>query len=994
MNRKDSRIDRSLLIGSRNNLLHESYKYQTNDGSSNERNKTSPSDSFDEDMMHGENDSSLNGDRCKGPSDDHSTGNVTQGQSIHTGFGIDSSVHKLSSDQISVTHSLLEFPDDDMVHVPLFGPERPPCRNIVDLIGYLSAQYNPPSPVHGLSQDPMFHDIVSIAFEQCQEKECTFKDQSLLVLDTDSVDACPLPETIRSLMIVERTPKHWQLYVGSNFGSRPHMSIPTVFSEAIVRTVFKNRVAAFSFISKEVTTFSSEEDGFHYCQVPPSMISPEMKQCAIEYTRIIARRKGPATRPSSGFKRGIVKTWSLGLQTQNGHCQYKARYCMLPQSKPILSERKNNVPSSLDKEIVIEYGAHVSRLCKDLLHLDPFLLPQSESSVYVRERCELRREFIDNLDPHHKIVDKFGITPALFFENCTGRENCFLGLHRDKDNCPLYDRTVSCTANLDQVEVFAGCKDDMYDKQVFNVSEDGMISMNMLQYTRSTANGFPRGCQIRSEYLECNKSCDLTKLCARVLSLTGSAVDYQGHLWEHPCSFQDRAMQLRRASIVTNKDCYKTMENFTPSTSMILKTCASFDKSGYYAIYEHVNISFYAHKFLRNKNDAICLCFFFGLLQNGTFVLAKVWEAMIVNKVSELDKIRRGRPGMEHIFLERLLLTERYLHLKGMLMRKEVCKDDDYLPAIKNIISKKTGACPAPRFQYDCGVSKLRHHRAEVFQYLRALIADVGKGINNPEQFLARVTTLYSAGPIHANQFLHACCLSGLVPLSWMKSIRISPKSAPAELIQLFNGQTGNDNQFFQGLLSRLHRLGFKKLTPFFLDNVLCELNRIAKTRKSGEFSVEEMRSDRFLERIRQNTVSTHPDLYFEDKSLGQFQHLFRVVDDDLFIRDSREPNDSFHSPMCKVTYSYASDDSLLITIARSCVTDLFLNGEDNECANGKDDESMISSEDSDTSVDDPTYINDEQCQEEHSQVAKNNPLQITVKMSRSSSGTVMATVT
>jgi len=69
---------------------------------------------------------------------------------------------------------------------------------------------------------------------QCQEKECTFKNQSLLVLDTDSVDACPLPETIRSLMIVERTPKHWQLYVGSNFGSLPHMSIPTVFSEAIV----------------------------------------------------------------------------------------------------------------------------------------------------------------------------------------------------------------------------------------------------------------------------------------------------------------------------------------------------------------------------------------------------------------------------------------------------------------------------------------------------------------------------------------------------------------------------------------------------------------------------------------------------------------------------------------------------------------------------------------------------------------------------------------
>ena len=117
-------------------------------------------------------------------------------------------------------------------------------------------------------------------------------------------------------------------------------------------------------------------------------------------------------------------------------------------------------------------------------------------------------------------------------------------------------------------------------------------------------------------------------------------------------------------------------------------------------------------------------------------------------------------------------------------------------------------------------------------------------------------------------------------------------------------------------------------------------------------------------------------------------------MDDDLFIRDSREPNDSFHSPMCKVTYSYASDDSLLITIARSRVTDLFLNGEDNECANGHDDESLVSSEDSDTSVDDPTYINEEKSPEECSQDAKNDPLRITVKMSRSPSGTVMATVT
>jgi len=106
------------------------------------------------------------------------------------------------------------------------------------------------------------------------------------------------------------------------------------------------------------------------------------------------------------------------------------------------------------------------------------------------------------------------------------------------------------------------------------------------------------------------------------------------------------------------------MENFTPSTAMVLKSCASFDKYGYYAIYEHVNISFYAHKFLTNKVDAICLCLFFGLFQNGTFVLAKVWEAIIINKEVELDKLWQGRPRIEHIFFERLLQTERNLHLK------------------------------------------------------------------------------------------------------------------------------------------------------------------------------------------------------------------------------------------------------------------------------------------------------------------------------------------
>jgi len=119
MNRKDFSRHHSLPRGRHKTLSHESVKLLTIDSSSNVWNKATLEDSIDDRILHGENDSSPPGDLCKGPSDDHLTGNVTQRQFIHSGFDIDSSVHNLSSDQISVTHSLLEFPDDDRVPVAI-----------------------------------------------------------------------------------------------------------------------------------------------------------------------------------------------------------------------------------------------------------------------------------------------------------------------------------------------------------------------------------------------------------------------------------------------------------------------------------------------------------------------------------------------------------------------------------------------------------------------------------------------------------------------------------------------------------------------------------------------------------------------------------------------------------------------------------------------------------------------------------------------------------
>jgi len=83
-----------------------------------------------------------------------------------------------------------------------------------------------------------------------------------------------------------------------------------------------------------------------------------------------------------------------------------------------------------------------------------------------------------------------------------------------------------------------------------------------------------------------------------------------------------------------------------------------------------------------------------------------------------------------------------------------------------------------------------------------------------------------------------------------------------------------------------------KKLTTCFLDNMFCKIKRLAchngeEGWESRYWNKEYLLSPDFQRYVAATTVTKKPDLYFEDVSLGQYQHLFLIMDNKLYLRDA-----------------------------------------------------------------------------------------------------------
>ena len=126
--------------------------------------------------------------------------------------------------------------------------------------------------------------------------------------------------------------------------------------------------------------------GFWYTKLDEDDISSDLWFYALEYTRLLAKKDGPAVMSSPKTKKRRSVNLNCGLQTQSANQKYLGRYCQLSHSKPIPSTTRAKEARSSFKEIVMIYHILVLRVCEEKLGLHPFELDNVSTSPFYKKR--------------------------------------------------------------------------------------------------------------------------------------------------------------------------------------------------------------------------------------------------------------------------------------------------------------------------------------------------------------------------------------------------------------------------------------------------------------------------------------------------------------------------------------------------------------------------------------------------------------------------------
>jgi len=228
------------------------------------------------------------------------------------------------------------------------------------------------------------------------EVTCPFQDQSLLIFDqkvkltsktavtSTQGTKYPVAHSIGALVAMERSSSHWQLYLGTKFRARDHLSIPTVLLPGIIRSINLSRSQKelpeinFSFISSRLQICKLPEFGFYYALIQSEEISHLLRTTAIATTHTLARKNSPGgIRKNS--KRGKTVTFNQGLQTASAHSQYLGRWNMMTNGKPIPSVKTINISTEKEKRDSILLHHLSIELCKSKFGVSPFEIPDTFS---------------------------------------------------------------------------------------------------------------------------------------------------------------------------------------------------------------------------------------------------------------------------------------------------------------------------------------------------------------------------------------------------------------------------------------------------------------------------------------------------------------------------------------------------------------------------------------------------------------------------------------
>ena len=772
-----------------------------------------------------------------------------------------------------------------------------------------------------------FFELMSHCTNIVNSPKCYYQDQSLLIFDRRSgkdngddgdQESFPSPLLLKTLLVLERTEVSWQLYVGKKFGAQDHMCVPTRLLPRILLSIHSATPAPqipcqFVFIQRSIDSYCNADLGFWYTKLDEKDISKDLRYYALEYTRLLAKKDGPAVMSSPKSKRGRSVNLNCGLQTQSANQQYLGRYCQLSHSKPIPSTTRAKEAQSSFKEIVMIYHILVLRVCEEKLGLRPFELDKgSMSSFYKKERYKCRDTLISDWDPSGKVNLQYPCSSSNFAEASSGRGNGRLTNHHDSHNCPIFDVTLSCTAIFPVKEVILpGIITTADVAKRFKVSTNHLISSNSLSYSRKTVHDHSLKMAKIQEALASPDTCNLVKLCLRLLLLINVPVDYQGYLWEHADSFHNRASALS-------------------NDEELLKLCPSFDKLGYLSIFLHIFLSLFCHGFILSKNDAIGFNMYFGFVQNGTTVMVTIWQYLLRNKKTILPLIATMRPTCPYYLFE--LCVDRERKMRTYRAEKVWISQGKSLDTYHNMesdVENNIGSNPSNRFQHDStGNKNIRSNCESIYVKVQKLV------ILSRERFMSGLLLIQGVGPVRANQFLQACALTGVVPLHWLKTIQIGPATGPAHLIKLMCGKHVKVQHEFERVSKELRQTYcLNKLSELHLDNLMCEAKRFAvkdvvSAKRPSVWSPEYLLSDAFISKVENMSSSRNPDIYFVDKHTGMYQHLFKIVGNALYIRDSTATNDSFHSPFSKLLITYDDDNNGLISVSIKGrnITDLFIN--------------------------------------------------------------------
>jgi len=199
------------------------------------------------------------------------------------------------------------------------------------------------------------------------------------------------------------------------------------------------------------------------------------------------------------------------------------------------------------------------------------------------------------------------------------------------------------------------------------------------------------------------------------------------------------------------------------------------------------------------------------------------------------------------------------------------------------------------------------------------------KGINALHSELYQsLSHVKGIGPLSFNQFWHALCLCGVFPATYIQSSNIAPNSGPAKLIQTFYPSCSSTQlclKKMQDVKRTITSFGLRKVTDFFLENMYCELWRLAnktnivlKTTENEEARRDVFLSDCFHDCLLKSTPTKNPDIYYKNPFTDSYQHLFRIDKDhkDLIMRPCFLNNSNLSSSTLRCKISYSTDNDIV----------------------------------------------------------------------------------